>query len=271
MLKAFIDDSGSGGDSAHYVLAGYMGTVDGWSLFDQGWLDVLHAAPYIQYFKSSEAESLRPDGQWKGVTKDQRNAKIDALIKVIGACTRRSVCARMRQKDYDDIVKGNVPTMWDSPYYILFTTIVTACINIERLDGDFEEVDFVFDQDEQHKRQFSLMLPPVSRMDSLYGKFVGAVRKDDQEFLPLQAADLLAWQTRRFLEPNGEFPRPHFYAARDCPPEQHHLFIMDRPKLAEMMHELSPSLGRLQAPQKRQGDFQGDQRSISRAGVAKGE
>ncbi|HEV8415085.1 MAG TPA: DUF3800 domain-containing protein [Bryobacteraceae bacterium] len=245
MLKAFIDDSGSGGDSTWYVLAGYLGTVDGWDSFDSLWAETLHADPYIEYFKGSEAESLRPDGQWAGISKQQRDAKIDALIKVIGQCARRSVCARLRQRDYDDLVKGNVPPMWDSPYYILFTTVVAACINIERLDGESDHVDFVFDSDQRHERQFSLMLPPVSRMQTLDGKLINAVRRDEKKFLPLQAADLLAWQTRRFCEPNNEPTRPHFLAARDCPPKKNELFIMDRAKLSDMVQDMRETAARL--------------------------
>jgi hypothetical protein len=89
VLKAFIDDSGSGGDSTWYVLAcacrlSSLGTVEGWDSFDSQWTTVLHADPYIEYFKASEAESLRPDGQCAGVNKKQRNPKIDAFIEVIG-------------------------------------------------------------------------------------------------------------------------------------------------------------------------------------------
>jgi hypothetical protein len=52
VLKAFIDDSGSGGDSPWYVLAGYLGTVEGWDLFDGQWEEVLHEPPYIEYFRA---------------------------------------------------------------------------------------------------------------------------------------------------------------------------------------------------------------------------
>jgi hypothetical protein len=109
VLKAFIDDSGSGGDSPWYVLAGYLGTLDGWNSFDDQWTEVLHQHPRIEYLKSSEAESLRSDGQWAGIGKDQRDAKLDALTDVIARCARRAVCARMRQRDYNDLVKGNIP------------------------------------------------------------------------------------------------------------------------------------------------------------------
>jgi hypothetical protein len=245
LLKAFIDDSGSGGDSTWYVLAGYLGTVEGWDSFDSQWTEVLHAHPTIEYFKASEAESLRPDGQWARVTKEQRDTKLDALIEVIGRCARRSICVRIRQRDYDAIVKGNLPKMWDSPYYILFTIAVGAAITIERLDGESEDVEFVFDSDHRHRRQFDLMLPPLKRMESVDGRFVNAVRRDERMVLPLQAADLLAWQTRRFCEPNNEPRRRHFYTARDCPPKQSELFIVDRPKLIDMVRDMRETAARI--------------------------
>src|SRR5271166_3973486 len=82
-MRAFVDDSGSGGDSPWYVLAGYVGTVEAWDRFDTSWQAVLDGPPKLEYFKASEAESLRPNGQWRGITKEERNARIAALIKVI--------------------------------------------------------------------------------------------------------------------------------------------------------------------------------------------
>lgn len=117
MLKAFVDDSGSGGDSPWYVLAGYVGTVDGWNAFDGLWRSEMESHPKIDYFKGSEAESLRPDGQWAGATKDERDRKINALIEVIVKCAQRAIYVRVQQQDYDDIVKGYVPPGWDNPYY----------------------------------------------------------------------------------------------------------------------------------------------------------
>jgi hypothetical protein len=244
MLKAFFDDSGSGGDSTWYVLAGYLGRIEGWDSFDSQWREVLRTHPRIEYFKASEAESLRLDGQWAGVSKVQRDLKIEALIGVIGRCARRSICVRMRQRDYDQVVKGNVPTMWDSPYYLLFTIAVAAAINIERLDGESDHVDFVFDSDQKHQRQFKLMLPPLRKMTSLDGKFVNAVRCDEKKVLPLQAADLFAWQIRRFLEPINEPRRKHFPLARDCPPKEAHSFILDRGKLVEMVRDVHETAAR---------------------------
>jgi hypothetical protein len=251
VLKAFIDDSGSGGDSPWYVLAGYLGTVEGWDSFDDQWKEVLHAPPRIEYFKSREAESLRPDGQWAGVSKEQRNAKIDALIKVIGRCARRAVCARMKQRDYDKFVKGKIPEAWDSPYYFLSTFIVGAAINIERRDGDSESVDFVFDKDQTHEKGIKTLVPVLMPLQSLHGSLVNITREDEKIFLPLQAADLVAWQIRRRFSVKNEPRRKHFYAAQKAPPKRAHTFVVTRDKTAKMISEmrkkaaeLASSLGR---------------------------
>jgi hypothetical protein len=126
--------------------------------------------------------------------------------------------------------------MWDDPYYILFTLIVESAIEVEVIDGDSEAVDFVFDSDEKHVGQFKLMLPPLK--ESIDDRFVNAVRRDEKSFLPLQAADLLAWQIRRFCEPNNEPVRKRFLAARDRPPRKHELFIMDRPRLLALAKKM---------------------------------
>lgn len=249
MLRAFIDDSGSDRNSAWYVLAGYIGTVEGWGRFDTEWMSVLQQHPTIAYFKSSEAESLRPNGQWAGVTAEQRNAKIDSLIEVIRRCARRAVCVRIRQSDYDNFVRGNVPDAWDSPYYFLLIIIVGAAINIEVLDGDGEDIDFIIDEDQMHEKGFRLIAPRLFAMSSVHQRLVNITRQDEKQFIPLQAADLLAWQIRRFFS-SSEPRRKHFDSCQELP-KAAHTFILDRKKIIDIMGDMNetaariaPSLGR---------------------------
>lgn len=246
-LKAYIDDSGSGGDSPWYVLAGYLGTVDGWDRFDSPWLEVLHREPRIEYFKASEAESLRPDGQWAGVSPTQRDQKIDDLIDVISKCALRCVCARMRQRDYDELVKGNVPPAWDSPYYFLQTFVIGAAINSEKRDGrGGQQIDFVFDRDQKHESRSKLLMPRVQPLDMMHGSLANVTFQDEKEFLPLQAADLVAWQIRRFFS-SDEPRRRHFDTARTSLPEKPETFIFDRSRVRGMVEDMRETALRLVA------------------------
>ena len=109
MLRAFVDDSGSGGDSPWFVLGGYVAGVSDWNAFDPEWRAATNAQPRIGYFHAAEAESLK--GEFSGFTASQRSAKIDKLIDVIVKYARQAIHVRVRQKDYDEIIKAHVPEM----------------------------------------------------------------------------------------------------------------------------------------------------------------
>jgi hypothetical protein len=203
----------------------------------------LSEPPSIPHFHSAEAERLR--GPWQGVTTEQRNAKIDSLIDVIGRCTRRAICSRMRRCYYDKLVKGKIPKEWDDPYYVLFTCIIGAAINIEKL-GQGDKIDFVFDLDIERGSQCNVMAQAL-QAKSGWDSIVGVERKDDKEFKPLQAADLLAWQIRRFFSV-AQPRRKHFDLARHAPPEEYHEFVVDKNRTQEFVTEMRQRDAKLSEP-----------------------
>lgn len=216
-LRAFIDDSGSGGDSPWFVLAGYVGTAERWAGFDKAWQTVLDGPPKLHYFKSSEAESLRPDGQWAGISKENRNKRIDSLIAVIGKHALRAIFIRLQQRDYDEVIKPYVPPMWQNAYYFLFLGFLSVAMSTEKYAGDGRRVEFFFDSNQQVEKPSRKLYGQVTKQLPEFASAMDDVHyKDEKIFLPLQAADLLAWQVRRRFcveEP----PRAHFKMALNCP------------------------------------------------------
>ncbi len=237
VLRAFVDDSGSGGDSQWYVLGGYIGTVEGWDLFDSQWQAVLDEPPKIAYFKSSEAESLRSNGPWAGVSQEARNKKIDALIAVIQRCAYQAIYIRVRQKDYDEIIKANVPPVWDDAYYYLFPAFISAAITMEKYFGENQPIEFVFDNHERFENPSRLQYGQMQGMGRFAGRIVNVLYRDEKKSLPLQAADLLAWQVRRAFCVPGEPRRAHFDSARNC--VQHHYgYVICRKDLEDIMQAM---------------------------------
>lgn len=226
MLKAFVDDSGSGGDSPWFVLAGYIGTVEGWDRFDGEWQKVLDGPPCIEYFKASEAESLRPDGQWAGICKEQRNERIDELIRVIGRCSTRAFYVRTKTQDYNEVIKPYIPPQWDNPYYFLFMGSIAAATSVEKHDGMGEPIEFVFDHGckKRIERPSLSLYGQVAHLPQFKGRVANIHYEDEKLFVPLQAADLLAWQIRRRFCEDREVPRPQFESALNAPPDRefHH-------------------------------------------------
>ena len=244
MLKAFVDDSGSGGDSKWFVLAGYAGTVEQWDLFDSLWLEALNRHPRIEYFHAAEAESCR--GPFQGWDEKQRNAKIDSLIDVIEQCACWSICARVRQSDYDEIIKGRVPRKWDSPYYFLFQILIGSAVTIERLHGDSDPIEFVFDGNERFDKLSDSLVKTFYNREFFKG-VVNVSYRDDKKFLPLQAADLFAWQTRRAYSVK-EPRRAHYTRSRIVGEKPPHSHIMTRAEISRFMAEMKAEGERLGKP-----------------------
>lgn len=234
MLKAFIDDSGSGGDSPWYVLAGYLGTAEAWDAFEGRWRRVLDGPPKLDYFKASEAESLRSDGQWAGISKDKRNARVDAFIGVIQEFATRAIHVRMMQQDYNDVIQPYIPKKWDNPYFFLFIGFIAACTSVEKYAGDGHPIEFVFDSaDEKRIQKPSFQLYDQCVTLPQFGARVDNIHyENEKEFVPLQAADLLAWQIRRRFSVDGDI-RPQFEAALNAPPEPAFEHIVTREDLEE--------------------------------------
>jgi hypothetical protein len=245
MLKAFADDSGSGGDSPWYVLAGYVGTVSDWIGFEPEWRKVLSAYPHIDYFKSSEAESLK--GQFLGVSLEERNKKLDTLIEVIGRHSQRAIYVRTRQKDYNEIIKPNVPEIWDDAYFFLMPSFISAVLAAEKYSGGQEPVEFVLDSSERLDRQARRLYGQLQDLPQFAGRMVNVSFRNDKEFLPLQAADLFAWQVRRAFCAPGEQRRRHYDKAKDCPRQMMFPVVMDRPMLHAALDAMEASARRMAA------------------------
>src|SRR5947209_18589160 len=115
MALAFVDDSGSGGDSPYFVLAGFVASESTWNRFIPDWQAVLNLHPSLTYFKMAEAESLK--AQFSVFTRNQRDLRLQQLIDVILAHDPCEVSIAVSAKDYGEILLPILPKSRSSPYY----------------------------------------------------------------------------------------------------------------------------------------------------------
>ncbi len=162
-------------------------------------------------FTASEAESRK--GQLNGFTVAERDKKISSLVPAITGCNLRSVCTRVRQDHYNDIFKGKIPEKWDSSYYLLFSSLIGSTLMVHRSKGTVRPIEFVFDSDQRHGNR-AYRLAQNFRPNGAFEGLLNVSHKDDEEFLPLQAADLFAWNVRRSLAHPHEARRDYHDAIR---------------------------------------------------------
>jgi hypothetical protein len=216
VLKAFVDDSGSDMQGPVYILAGYVSDVDSWDRFTIDWDRALHEIPAIEYFKMQEAESGK--GQFDGWSDHAIESKVRSLIPIICKYAKNRIECIFWQEHYDvahawflvqiqkqmtPLVFSKVRRIFSDPYFLAFCLIMSQYALALEMERSDEIADFVFDTQGKVGNKCVEWWKRMNDIISFerYQKHIPhePVYRDEKLFLPLQAADLLAWQTRRRL------------------------------------------------------------------------
>lgn len=206
-VRAFVDDSGSGGDSRYYVLGGFMADFETWESFSDGWDKVLRQPPAIAYFKMMEAHNLRDE--FSGWSTVDRDTKVGSLIDVILSHDLFQGSCAVDAHDYEQVVRPVLGGQWkgqyDDPYLYLFMGIVGHFAAMENRweyaqrhvpDGNVvmfdnevhtgsppQLVDFVFDNDQKHERPARKLYEESLRKLRLNVDRLGSVDFKDDKLL----------------------------------------------------------------------------------------
>lgn len=201
-LQAVIDDSGKGINPV-FVLAGFVLSAYQWTVFSDHWQAILDASPKIAYFKMQEAAGCR--GQFARFSVQQRDKKVEALVRLIVDYRPLALKDVMPNEAYERVFRGKLAKSLDYPYFIPYHEIMGTLWRYQ-YNNDWhvdEKIDFIFDeQGKESDLSQRIWSFTASDVPAAVKEFVGAkpVHRDEKAFLPLQAADLYAWQIRRFYE-----------------------------------------------------------------------
>ncbi len=207
MLNCYIDDSGNESKSNDagpvFVLAGYVSTVERWKSFSDDWDIALKSGiKPLEHFKAAEAESLRK--QFHGWSEEDRDAKVAELADIVIRHAMFGLSAILSWESYQS-VQGEYPAHYINPYALLFHSIINSAVHrMNRLCID-DKIEFIFDDQGMDGvnavRNYRLAkdeLPQAIR-DRVSGL---PMHRHDKDLLPLQSADMAAWQVRRCFYEN---------------------------------------------------------------------
>lgn len=207
MLQAFIDDSGTTGDTPVFVLAGYLSSEWKWEAFADAWQEVLDLPEPkpIDVFKMAEARQFRHrHSRFFGFTQQELDARLLKLVDVIDRHVEHGVVSVVPIDLYEKHFKGLFnPDALDRPYFLSFFGMMVKLTSLTQRLKLGDRIDFIFDTQGGESKsllvsqfeQFVGIAPP--EVKALIG---GSIPKFEREedFKPLQAADMLAWHARRY-------------------------------------------------------------------------
>ena len=204
MLKAYIDDSGWGGPSPIFVLAGYISTIEKWEIFSQEWQAVLdlEQPKKLPYLKMNESVQLKKkNSSFYGWSEEERDERLKKFVPVINRNVEHGVATVIPIAKHQELFKGTFKlSLLDRPYFLAFFSIARLISRIAYWMKPGAKVDIIFDtQDNEKKSEFLnefksfLDVAPLKEKEILnYPSW-----ESDTNALPLQAADMLAWHFRR--------------------------------------------------------------------------
>ncbi|HXJ02216.1 MAG TPA: hypothetical protein VNH44_13420 [Micropepsaceae bacterium] len=212
-LRAFTDDSAAQGGDRRLFFAGYLHRADVWALFLDDWNTALKAHPGIEYFKGSEANNL--DGEFhfkKGWTQPKRDAKVDLLSEIIRHYEPFSFEFSVNRQIFEDELKPVSPYGFGRPHFQMCVAVVSGIARYVAQQGINTPIEFIFDEQEGVDDDVRLLFShlkqslPIEAQNLIQG--APFFKNDrDKQYMPLQAADLLAWHVRREHETRAAIPR----------------------------------------------------------------
>jgi hypothetical protein len=218
-LQGFADDSGQGHGPV-FVLAGFVASAERWAAFNVDWQAILDEpipgkSLKLEYFKTSEATLNRDGqfpatGQFAGWPVEDRDRVIRRLRTVAVTHAQFRVSASVPRGAYNHVIRGKLSKPADSPYGPAFNSIALGTIGFQRRQGISAPVDWIMDMHQGKSRAAVVRMHKQikTRGEDWARPLVGdePMFRDDKQFLPLQAADLLAWHFRmaRLLALDGK-------------------------------------------------------------------
>lgn len=191
IIQAYVDEAGGKGQSSVFVFSALLASVNDWETFSDQWQAILDERPSIKYFKYYEASHR--EKQFQGFTPEERNEKIKKLLVPMRGLLEVFCIADMAAFA-ETLGKYNERPLRD-PYFQQFNILIMA-IGLTLLDLGFKErFEIVFDEHRIFGPKAKAWYPIVRDLCDDELKTVLPIEprfETDQEYLPLQAADMIA-------------------------------------------------------------------------------
>lgn len=208
VAQAFVDDSGGKGSTRHFVLAGLLGDSESWAKFSEDWKVCLAMRPTVRpVFKMKEAAGL--GGAFWGWAEPDRDNKLRLLCQIINRHPKLFTYSMIDLEAHAKTWALTPGTASDPYFWPYQNTIMAICHHLWDI-GWRERFEIIYDVQMISGPKTRLWYPVLQRLMELQypeqAKIlpIDPIFKTDDEFLPLQAADLFAWCLRNATDKQDE-------------------------------------------------------------------
>jgi hypothetical protein len=202
---AFMDESGDSHATSFVALAGITAKDAAWSRFEQQWNEMLRrfeiSVLHMREFAHGRGEFSGWSESWRRAL---LSAALDAILNTGGTVIGAAVSVAGFKR-----LPPNKQTMLQDPYFTCAQAFLRAGVVDAIVDDHGGRVSFVFADHPEFGSRARKLVEAVRRLTD-QGKAIDGLRVGDpRQELALQAADLVAYEIRKFCDthPPGKTPQ----------------------------------------------------------------
>jgi hypothetical protein len=234
MLRVFMDESGTHDTSPVITVAAYTGRPSDWRKFTRDWNRMKDP---IKVFHSTDCEALR--GEFSGWTQESRNELVARLLPVIAKYELRGTAVGINITDFNNAVSNQVTLshLFGSPYVVCFQAVVDNIMwQMQQFRMDNVPLAFIHEEND-YQQQALEAFEFVKSMRTRHTAAMTITFAAKNEMVPLQAADVLAYETNKRARDQTR-PIRRSLTAMDPNGDRIHTGIFDKTNVNEMLRKI---------------------------------
>jgi Protein of unknown function (DUF3800) len=191
VLKAFFDESGHSASSSFVCMGGCIASLEAWSAFEKAWEHVLRKYGITCFHMNHFESNRREFKKWENEPAKHKACLAD-LINIMNDHIDLYIGTSANVEDH----KLSPPPKNDPYFNCLMTCIEHIASYVFDLPGD-QRVEIVFADHPEFGARVRQLYPKVRAVSGMYGKLATDTYGFPRDILPLQAADIVAYETNK--------------------------------------------------------------------------
>lgn len=196
MIRGYFDDSGTHGNSHVVVMAGLFGYPNQWDYLSQLWAkklaDPCPGKEPLPRFHMAACQAA--DEEFLGWKRLECEYLVDELIEIIGKTGIHGFGCSIPRKAYEELITGDRRRASGDPETACIINCFVRFVDFARFSHPTDAIAFIFDDRPQQKSNVEKLWNVYKGAQNGRPEIVSATFGSSKKLLPLQAADLLAWE-----------------------------------------------------------------------------
>lgn len=201
VLKVAMDESGVHDGSPVIAVAAYVARPRQWQDWTKRWnvakrpIKVMHAV---------DCQNLT--GEFKGWLKEQRDELVKRILPVIADIDIPGVVVGIQMHEFEKALAGrdDLRPIFGTPYAACFQWVVQIIMNFAHGALNTERIGFVHELND-YRQEALESFNWIKKHGNPLGNIIGLQFAEKKDYVPLQAADILAYEgNKRLRDPSRQ-------------------------------------------------------------------